>query len=392
MSDGLAVDVLERGRQAQRENHRRGRRQRDAESERDRRPPIRCHRRDRMAASGYPRRALTEPRVSIIMPVRNGETYLREALDSMLAQTFADFELIVLDDGSTDATPRIVEEYSDRDPRVVLERRPARGLTSALNELVLLARGDVLVRMDHDDVALPDRIERQVAQLDADSGLAVVGGACIFVDSGGRETGIARYPVGDRAIRRALRRINCIVHSAAAMRADSVRRVGGYRFDQAEDYDLWLRLAERHRMANLSEPVIRYRRHPAQFSIDRLERQTLGGLVAQAAARRRASSGRTDGLAADTRIDRSLAHSLGISDRTIELAVEIDRLRLAAALAEAGDLESASRLAGEGAKSRTAVFRARERLRAGDRLGAAWLAGQAAVRHPILTLRVAWHR
>jgi hypothetical protein len=175
------------------------------------------------------------------------------------------------------------------------------------------------------------------------------------------------------------------------MRADPIRALGGYRFDQAEDYDLWLRVADRYRLANLRDPVIRYRRHTGQFSVERLERQALGMLVAQAAARRRTRNA-GDGLSPRTHIDRSVAHALGVSDRQIDRAVELDRLRIAAALVEAGDLDSAVGLVGDRATSRTTLFRARERLRARNRLGAARLLARAVLSRPRETLRILLRR
>ena len=223
------------------------------------------------------------PRVSVVMPVRDGERFLREALDSTLAQTLDDLELIVVDDGSTDATSEILAEAAHRDPRVRVQRQEPGGLTVAINAGCALAQAPLIARMDADDVMLPDRLERQAAHLDAHPEVALLGGGIVLVDEQGRE--IDREP-GRPQLDFLVR--NELTHATVMMRADALRALGGYRLDQSEDYDLWLRFDERYGVAALAEPVIRYRLHPGQFSVTALERQALGFLcVREAAIRRR---------------------------------------------------------------------------------------------------------
>ncbi len=181
------------------------------------------------------------PRVSVVMPVRDGERFLREALDSTLAQTLDDLELIVVDDGSTDATPAILAEAAQRDSRVRVQRQEPGGLTVALNAGCALARAPLIARMDADDVMLPDRLERQVAYLDAHPDVALLGGGIVLVDETGRE--IDREP-GRPQLDFLVR--NELTHATVMMRADAFRALGGYRLDQSEDYDLWLRFDERY--------------------------------------------------------------------------------------------------------------------------------------------------
>jgi glycosyltransferase involved in cell wall biosynthesis len=274
------------------------------------------------------------PRVSVLLPVRDGERYLREAVESILGQTFTDFELIALDDGSTDATPAILDELAARDERVVVERHSPAGLTAALNAAAARARAPYLARMDADDIALPDRFALQVAFLDAHPDVAVIGGAYDEIDDAGRVARTITYPTGHDAIARAMRRHNCILHSTVTMRADAFAEAGGYRLEHAEDYDLWLRIARRRKLANLSEVVLRYRRHVDQYSVDRLERQALGTLIARHAA----------GAELSGRVDRATAHSLGIDDATVDRAVRRDAISLAALLRASGDAGGAAAL------------------------------------------------
>jgi glycosyltransferase involved in cell wall biosynthesis len=288
------------------------------------------------------------------MPVRDGERFLDEALDSVLGQTLADLELIVVDDGSTDGTAALLADAARRDDRVrVLTQAPG-GLTVALNAGCALVRAPVIARMDADDVALPDRFERQVAFLDAHREVALVGGGIVLVDEAGRE--FDREPGHAE-----LAESNGIVHGTVAMRTDAFRALGGYRLDQSEDYDLWLRFEERFAIAALEEPVIRYRFHPGQFSVTKLERQALGALCVRAAARAR-RAGPFDPLVGVERLDDAVAERLGVTREEIDVAVVADAVQWSATLRRVGRDEEADALleiaaAVPGAPSRRALAR-----------------------------------
>jgi hypothetical protein len=188
--------------------------------------------------------------------------------------------------------------------------------------------------MDADDIALPNRLELQLRFLDAHQNVAVVGGAYDEIDDTGRVARTITYPQGHDAIMRTMRRHNCILHSTVTMRADAFKEAGGYRLEHAEDYDLWLRIARKGELANLREVVLRYRRHADQYSVDRLERQALGTLIARLAA----------GAELSGRVDRATARSLGISEAEVDRAVRRDAIRLAALLRGSGDSAGAATL------------------------------------------------
>ncbi len=199
---------------------------------------------------------MAAPAVSVLMGVRDGAAWISRAIASVLAQTLADLELVVVDDGSTDATPPLLSAV--RDPRLVVERQARAGLAVALNRALGRARAPLIARLDADDVALPTRLERQRAFLQAHPEVGVLGTAARVVDESDRDVEITRPPEDDRAIRRALIRRNPFVHSSVMLRRALVSSVGGYdvSFAVAQDYDLWLRLSAITRMANLAEPLV----------------------------------------------------------------------------------------------------------------------------------------
>lgn len=206
------------------------------------------------------------PAVSVVMPVYNAAAHLPAALDSMLAQTFADFELIVLDDGSTDDTGALLAAYAGRDARVRLAGSAEnQGLIARLNQGLEQARGRYIARMDGDDTSRPERLARQVALLDAQPQLGACGSwVRVFGDAPAR---VERYPTDDAAIRCELLFRNALAHPATMLRGDIVRRHGlrySTQFIHAEDYAMWLEIAAHSQLANLPEILLDYRAHAAQ--------------------------------------------------------------------------------------------------------------------------------
>jgi glycosyltransferase involved in cell wall biosynthesis len=209
------------------------------------------------------------PAVSVLMPVYNAEPYLAEAVESILGQSFADFEFLIVDDGSTDRSRAILERYAARDGRIRLISRPNTGYTKALNELLTMARGELLARMDADDVALPQRLARQVAYLRAHSDVVCVGSAVHFIDAAGRFLRDGHPGLDHEDIQRRALAGDCpLNHPSIMMRRGASQAVGGYHpeFEPAEDLDLWLRLGEVGRLTNLPEVLLKYRQHAQSFS------------------------------------------------------------------------------------------------------------------------------
>jgi Glycosyl transferase family 2 len=320
-------------------------------------------------------RAGAAPRVSVAVPVRDGEAFLAEAIESVLAQSFEDWELVIVDDGSRDATRSIAQRFAEADPRVrlIVNGSPT-GPAAAANAAWQAAHADYIARLDHDDVALPDRLARQVEFLDRHPSVAVVGGGAVMIDAAGRRFATFRSPTSPRAVRSALLGGCCLVHSSTTTRRTALAAVGGYRLDGAEDYDLWLRLVERYEIANLREPVVLYRWHAHQQTISALDRQVAGGLAAKAAARARRAGDR-DPLDGVDELTPALLERLAVDQPRLDRAVAricLNSARVFAGLGEdelaAALLERAVAVVGERARSR---FELGRELKSAERLAGA---------------------
>lgn len=205
------------------------------------------------------------PRVSVIVPVYNRAIFVGAAIESILAQTFADFELIVIDDGSIDATPDMVRSFAD--PRIRLVRHERNlGIPAARNSGLAAARGEYAATLDSDDIAHPKRLERQAAFLDAHPDHALVGSWTADMDENGRPLGkIRRKPTSPADVRAKLLFGGSVTNSTIMGRTEILRRYG-YReeFRVRQDYDLFVRLSEHYPIANLPEALVWVRRHPGQ--------------------------------------------------------------------------------------------------------------------------------
>jgi glycosyltransferase involved in cell wall biosynthesis len=206
-----------------------------------------------------------DPTVSVLMPVYNAGYYLRAAVESILTQTFEDFELLTLDDGSTDSSLSILREFEAIDSRMRVRSRENKGLVPTLNELIADARGRYLARMDSDDICRPQRFEKQTTYLETHPECVAVGSRVLFIDPEGmpifepaNELTHEEIDSGHMSGVMAMR----ICHPSVMMRKTAIVQAGGYwEHHFAEDLDLFLRLAEVGRLANLSETLFEYRQH-----------------------------------------------------------------------------------------------------------------------------------
>ena len=206
------------------------------------------------------------PKISVIMPAYNTEKYIKEAIDSILEQTFADFEFIIIDDGSTDSTAEIIRSYHDCRIKYIKNVKNA-GIVFSLNRGLDIARGEYIARMDADDISLPKRFEKQTAYMDEHLDIAVCGTAIeMFCDNKviGR-----RFPSSEPEKLKEDLFFSCgVAHPSVMMRKTEIVGLGGYdpMFNGMEDYELWCRVAEKYRLTVLPEVLLRYRIHHAQVT------------------------------------------------------------------------------------------------------------------------------
>jgi len=209
------------------------------------------------------------PLVSVVMPVYNGEKYLREAIESVLGQTFRDFEFIVIDDGSTNGTGGMLAHYQKMDRRIRVICNPQNeGQPAALNKGCHLAKGKYIARMDADDVSLPERLERQIEHIEVHREIGVLGTWSEIIDKKGARGESVRMPTRPALIGWSLIFGNCVTAPSVMMRRDLVERLGFFRTEprDAEDYDLWARAVSVTRIANLPHILLQYRSHEESVS------------------------------------------------------------------------------------------------------------------------------
>ena len=209
---------------------------------------------------------MSAPKITVLMPVYNGEKYLRPAIESVLGQTYADFELLIIDDGSTDSSLAICREYTDPRIRLASNERNL-GLIETLNRGMKLARGEYLARMDCDDISLPRRFERQFQFMESNPGVGICGTWFERVFPGGSET--VKMPADDKLIRYFLLFDTVFGHNTVFLRR-SVLETHGLRYDPAyryaEDYEFWVRCSRYTRLANIPEVHVHYRFHSENTS------------------------------------------------------------------------------------------------------------------------------
>jgi glycosyltransferase involved in cell wall biosynthesis len=218
------------------------------------------------------------PRVTVLMPVYNGEAYLREAIESILVQTYRDFEFLIINDGSTDRSAEVIEAY--RDSRIQsVNNETNLGLIATLNKGLDLAEGEFVCRMDQDDISLPERLSRQVAFMQ-DRPEIVVCGSWFQKFGVGRDK-VVRWQTDPEGIRCGLLFDSMVGHPTVMMRREFLRENNLYydpAYKNAEDFALWLRISEIGHIANLGEVLLQYRVHPAQItqSASAGQRETAG--------------------------------------------------------------------------------------------------------------------
>jgi glycosyltransferase involved in cell wall biosynthesis len=251
------------------------------------------------------------------MVVCNVDRFLAAAIESILRQTFTEFEFIIVDFGSMDNSKSIVTRYADSDSRIKFHEIRHSGLAEARNAACSLAQGRYIALMDADDIAVETRLMLQVEFMEKHPEVGVLGGLVEWIDARGQSLLTTRQPLANREIQSALPKENPLWQPTVLLRNEAFRSVGGYRsvFTQSEDYDLWLRIAERFEIANLNQVMLRYRIHPDQVTLRKRREQVFCAMAAQAAARSR-RDGKQDLLNSAKEITPALLATLGLSEVT----------------------------------------------------------------------------
>ena len=211
---------------------------------------------------------MKSPEVTVLMSVYNGEKYLQEAIDSILNQTFTDFEFLIVNDGSIDRTAEILQSY--RDTRIkIIDNEKNIGLTKSLNKGLRMARGEYIARMDADDVSMLERLEKEVNFLETHQDYAVVGTFLKVLNEDSKVVGTIEKPIDDDQIKEFLKKDSCIGHGSAMIRKEYLLNVGPYNesIEKAQDYDLWLRISEKYKIANIPQCLYMWRNHKENISV-----------------------------------------------------------------------------------------------------------------------------
>jgi glycosyltransferase involved in cell wall biosynthesis len=210
------------------------------------------------------------------MPAYNAEKYLGEAIDSILSQTFTDFECIIIDDCSTDNTWKIIQKYAKKDSRVVgVQNEKNLGIAGNLNKAISLSKGTYLARMDADDWAYPERFEKQVVFLDSHREVGIIGGAMeVYNESLDQVLYIRSYYTDDDSLRKYIFKQSPFSHPCVMYRKEVIQdNVYNEKLSPTEDYDLYFRVGKKYKFANLEDILLKYRTSETQSSSAKANRQ-----------------------------------------------------------------------------------------------------------------------
>lgn len=233
------------------------------------------------------------PEITVLMSVYNGEKYLREAIESILNQTYKNFEFLIINDGSTDSSRDIILSYND--PRIQLvDNEQNIGLTRSLNKGLKLARGEYIARMDADDISMPERLGKEVAFLDQNKNVGLVGTYYLMINENGKALHTIKCLTEGGELKDKLLIGNQFGHGSVMFRAECIEKVGLYReeFKSAQDYDLWLRIADFFDVANIPEVLYNWRLNFNSVSVVRKVRQDKYALLAIELAKERRQFGK----------------------------------------------------------------------------------------------------
>ena len=217
-----------------------------------------------------------KPLVSVVLPAYNAELYIKEAVTSILHQTFTNIEIIIIEDKSSDKTLEIINTLSKSDVRIkIIKNKVNEGIVCCLNKGINAAQANLIARMDADDIAKKDRLYKQVNFLENNPDTILIGSGIETIDSKGKHINFQNYPSNDNEITHMLRHKSPFAHPTVIFNKECVIKVGGYRqkYRTGQDYDLWSRLQKEGKFANINEPLLKYRIHDEQVTFKKLKEQ-----------------------------------------------------------------------------------------------------------------------
>lgn len=221
------------------------------------------------------------PLVSVVIPIHNAQKYLTQAIDSITSQTLKDFELILVNDASTDRTAQILNNYKKRDKRIrVVNNKNNLQMAKSLNLAINLAKSDLIARMDQDDISLPNRLKTQYEFMKENPKVAIVGNDIIIIDENGKTTGKRTYPTSSKDLKAILFRYSAFAHPTVMFRKSIFQEVGEYdsKRHPCEDIDLWFRLGKRYKFASIPDFLFKYRISLSSGSHQNLKKTEIIGL------------------------------------------------------------------------------------------------------------------
>lgn len=203
-----------------------------------------------------------KPHISVIMPAHNAQKYIASAIESILYQTFKKFELIIINDASSDKTLDTIKSFLRKDPRVKIINNDTRlDIAASLNKGINMAQSNIIARMDADDIALPQRLELQYKIINSSKNIAVVGANIVILDTDENEIAVRNYPMSSKELKNCLFKYSPFAHPVVMFRKDIFEEVGKYnqKYSPTEDLDLWFRLGRKYEFASILKPLLKYR-------------------------------------------------------------------------------------------------------------------------------------
>lgn len=202
------------------------------------------------------------PQISVIMPAYNAQKYISKAIESILNQTFKKFELIIINDFSTDKTLSIIKAFSKKDSRIKIVNNDRRlDIATSLNKGISMASSNIIARMDADDISFPNRLEIQYKLINSSRNIAAVGSNIVIIDAKGREIATRRYPQHSKELKNCLFRYSPFAHPVVMFKKDKFEEVGKYdpKYSPTEDLNLWFRLGNKYEFKSVPKLLLKYR-------------------------------------------------------------------------------------------------------------------------------------